>query len=147
MLGGPGTTVGARFENVAFAQTGTADAPNALVVVPAGAERWEFINCSFYMHTSNVGDEFVAAGTGVTHYTRFTGCEFINSNIGTLNASAVVGSVTVDDGVVVMANSTAVNVTQFGTDPAVHVAPVHGGTRALLDNPGLAVGTAALVAA
>lgn len=147
MVDGPGTTVGARFENVHFAQTGTANAPDSLVTIPPAAQRWEFVDCTFYMHTSNTADEYVTAGTGPTYYTRFTACEFINSNIGTLNASAVQGSTTVDDGVITMSYCTGINVTQFGSDPSAHIAPVHGGTRALLDNPGLAVGSNALVAA
>ena len=147
LLNGPGTTVGGRFDNVKFAQTGTADANTSLITIPAAAKRWEFNDCDFYHHASNVADAFVACGSGSTFYTNFTRCSFNNSNIGTISRSAVQGSVTVDDGVVNLAYCTGVNLTEFGTDPSVHVAPVASGTIPKLYNPGLAVGTLAIVAA
>lgn len=147
LLDGPGTTVGGRFDNVKFAQTGTADANTSLITIPAAAKRWEFNDCSLYHHCSNVADAFVACGTGPTFTTEFNRCNFVNSNIGTISRSAVQGSVTVDDGAVLLSYCTGQNVTDFGTDPSVHVAPVASGTIPKLYNPGIAKGTAAIVAA
>lgn len=146
LLGGPGTTIGGRFDNVKFSQTGTADVNTSLITIPPAAVRWEFNDCDFYEHTSNVSDAFITGGTGSTFYTNFNRCNFINSNIGTISRSVVQGSVTVDDGMINLNYCTAQNVTDMGTDPSVHVAPVGSGTIPKLYNPGLSVGTIAVVA-
>lgn len=147
MLSGLGTKHGARFDNVTFAQLGTEDSPATPINIPNGAQRWVFNDCDFLIHASATGDEFVNAGTGLTYYTAFNRCNFINSNAGTAPASVVIGSVTVDDGVVLMNECSGVNVTQMGTDPTVFVAPAASGTAAAITNPYLSTGTAAIAPA
>lgn len=135
---------GVTFNNVVFEAIG--DAPeNALVVLPHSGKRWEFDRCRFLMEAQATGDNFIEAGTGATDYALFSDSSFINVEDGTAPASAVVGSVTVNNPVLIQ-NCAAVNVTAMGTDPTVFVSPVSSGTAAEAYDPGISVGTALNVA-
>lgn len=93
-----------------------------------------------------VGDDFVVVGTGARRYWLSENNRFINVTAGTASASVYTGAVLADHPVLSF-NDAAVNATEIGTDTEVFVAPVASGTRALVYNPNLAIGTAALVAA
>ena len=112
----------------------------------AGPTRTEFHDCTFVIDDQATTDSLITWGTGVTQYTSFENCKFINVEAGTAPASAIEGPLLVDNPVVVW-NSVGLNVSQIGTDTECFVAPVSSGTRALLYNTNLALGTAALVAA
>lgn len=144
MIASPGTVHAAYFENieVTYLSAGTM----IPVALPHGGKRWEFRNSRFVLDAQATSDRFVSAGTGAVEYALFDNCQFINVEQGTLVASAVVGSTTADNAVL-LNNCSAVNVTQFGTDPAVFVAPAASGTLDTVYAPGLSVGTAAVSAA
>lgn len=134
----------ARFDNVKFHAPVEANA--ICVILPATSESWTFYDCEFVKDAQATGDQFVVTGTGVVNYHLFKNCAFINREDGTAIASAITGSVTVDNGVLVH-YCTSINVTQFGTDSRVFVAPTGSGTQAAVYNPGLATGTAAVAPA
>jgi hypothetical protein len=146
LVAGVAATHGARFDNVTIAQLGTADSPATPINLPHNGQRWKFNDCSVLLHISAAGDEFINAGTGVIHNVEFNRCNFINTNAGTTPASIVVGSVTVDDGVILMNDCSSVNCDDFGTDPTVFVSPVASGTLNSLYNPRISSGTAAVTA-
>lgn len=132
-----------RFDNVHF-QGGIESNINA-VILPASAVGWEFNDCVFVKDAQATGDQFIIAGTGAIDYVSFNRCTFINREDGTIIASVVTGSVTTDN-VIAMNYCTYYNVTEAGTDSRVFVAPAGSGTSSRVYDPGLAVGTAALVA-
>lgn len=109
----------------------------------AGPTRPEFRDCTFVMDAQATTDSFALLGTGVTGYTIFKNCDFINVEAGTAPASAVTGAVLVDNPVL-MRNCSYVNVTQAGTDTEVFKSPVSTGTQAALFDYGISIGTAAL---
>lgn len=109
----------------------------------AGPKRTEFNDCTFVIDAQATTDSFITLGTGVTEYTLFRNCDFINVEAGTLPASALTGAVLVDNPVLLRYN-TYVNVTQAGTDTEVFKAPVASGTSAAIRDYGITVGTAAL---
>ena len=133
-----------RFEDVLF----DADVASNIqgVLFPASAPRWEFHNCRFLKQAQAVGDQFAVSGTGAIGYHLFKDCTFLNRTNGTAIASAVTGSVTVATNGILMQNCSYLNVTEAGTDPGVFVVPAQSGTSARVVDPGLAIGSAALVA-
>ena len=82
-------------------------------------------------------------GTGVTEYTIFKNCDFINVEGGTLPASAIVGAA-LDDNPVLLRNCSYVEVTQAGTDTEVYKSPASSGTQAAVFDYGISIGTAAI---
>jgi hypothetical protein len=112
----------------------------------AGPTRATFRDVTFVIDAQATTDQFITLGTGVTEMTMFENCKFINVEAGTAPASAVEGALLVDNPVLAI-NTVGLHVTQVGTDTEFFVAPVSSGTRALLYNTNLALGTAALVAA
>jgi len=113
------------------------------VKVANNVARPSFNDCTFVIDAQAVGDQFLIAGTGASEYVLVENSKFINVELGTLVASVVTGSVTVDNPWL-LANNTYVNVTQAGTDPTVWKAPATSGTAASVRDLGIAVGTAAL---
>ena len=109
----------------------------------AGPARTEFSDCTFVMDAQVVGDSYVVLGTGVTEYTTFEDCRFINVEAGTANTSALTGAVLVDNPVM-MINCHYLNATQAGTDTEVFKTPVASGTSAAVVDYGIALGTAAV---
>lgn len=140
----------ARFDNCFFAVSGTgnveAAANSALVIGGDGNKRWAFNNCEFSLPAGSTTETFFATGTGAKEITRLNQCFFRNVN-GTAFAiaSAIRGSVTANNPVL-LSYCSAIGVTQMGTDPNVFKVPAMSGTRAVVFDPGLAVGTAMLVA-
>jgi len=116
------------------------------VKVANSVARPEFHDCTFVIDAQAVGDTFLIAGTGASEYVLVENSKFINVELGTLVASVVTGSVTVDNPWL-LTNNTYVNVTQAGTDPTVWKAPVASGTSTAVRDYGIAVGTAALIPA
>src|SRR3990167_252200 len=149
--GGGTTAHDARFDDCLFVQSGTgnieAAANSALVIGGDGNKRWNFNDCQFSMTAGSTTETMFKMGTGATVRTTLRRCEFRMVN-GTAFAqtSAIRGSITANNPVICIDNS-AVGFTQQGTDPNVWKIPALSGTRALIYDPGLAIGTAALVAA
>lgn len=117
-----------------------------LGVGTAGPKRTEFKDCKFVVDAQATTDKLAVMGTGVTEYTHFENCAFINVEAGTAPASALTGPVLVDNPVI-LRNCWGVNVTQLGTDTEAYKTPVSSGTQAALFDYGIAVGTAALAPA
>lgn len=144
-----GTQHGNRFDNCHLAITGTGcgEAHTAGVVALSKAGKYTvFEDCELSAPAGSADFAFVVSQAGAHEWTKFKNCDFINNDVSFSPASAVIGSVTVDNPII-MLNCTAVACAQLGTDPSVYVAPVGSGTRTALYNPNIAVGTAALVAA
>ena len=112
----------------------------------AGPTRTEFRDTTFMVDTQATTDKLVVLGTGVTEYTLFDRCRFINVEAGTAPASALTGALLVDNPVLLF-DCKAVNITQVGTDTEAYKSPVSSGTQAALFDYGIAVGTAALAPA
>ena len=114
----------------------------------AGPARTEFVDCTFVMDAQATTDGFVTLGTGVTEYTSFERCKFVNVEAGTAPASAVTGAILVDNPAVLI-DCTAVNVTAFGTDTELLVVPNDtkpGGTSVGAYNPRIGfIGTTGIV--
>lgn len=126
-------------------------APTAVVnfgAGTAGPTYTKFVNTTFVIDAQATTDKFAVMGTGVTKYTEFDSCKFINVEAGTAPASALTGAVLVDNPVT-MFNCYGVNLTAFGTDTELLVAPIQGGTAgAGMHNPGIGIiGTAPITAA
>lgn len=123
-------------------------APAAVVQMggTAGPTRAEFHDSTFVIDAQATTDDFVAMGTGVTEYTKFKNCEFINVEAGTLPASVFTGAVLVDNPVL-LRNCSYVNVTQAGTDTEVFKSPAYSGTAAAITDVGISIGTAAIAPA
>lgn len=123
-------------------------APEAVIKTSgtAGPTGMELRGNTFVIDAQAVGDDFVVLGTGATKYLMFENNKFINVEAGTAPASALTGAILVDNPVLSF-NDAVVNATQLGTDTEVFVAPAASGTRAAIYNPGIAIGTASLVAA
>ena len=130
--------------NFNWAPTGIVD----LGLGTAGPVRAEFNDCTFVLDAQATTDRFVIAGTAVSEYSLFQGCRFINVEAATAPASAFTGPILVDNPVLVL-DSYGLNVTAFGTDSELFVAPIQAGTAgAGLHNPGIAIiGTAPITAA
>lgn len=145
----PGTVHGALFERmwVGNVAAGLESAGNAgLVALGPGGKRWMFRDSTFVYNAGSVAtDAFITSGTGAKELTIFDSCRFISMGTG-LITSAVRGSATVGNPIM-MLNCSYVGVAQGGTDPTVFKSPVQGGTRAVVYDEGLSVGSAALVAA
>lgn len=144
----PGTVHAARFDNctIGNAADNLEGIGAGVVALGAGGKRWNFTNNRFLMFGGSTAHPFVATGTGAKEYTLFENNKFIH--LGTVTViSAFTGSVTVRNPVILKDNVFLGSVTNAGTDPNVWVAPVASGTRAVVYDPGLAVGTAMLVAA
>lgn len=140
-----GTVNGYRFDNTAF----VANATGAVnVSFGAGNQRPIFNDCRFVTAAQATADSIITTGTGATDYVLFKNCEFINLNSAQKNASAITGSVTTTNPVL-LEYCLGVNVTAFGTDPTVLAVPIQSGTAgAGLHNPGIAiVGSAGISAA
>lgn len=137
---------GLRFENNWLGNWQWAPAAVVNMGGTAGPTGDEWVNNTFVIDAQATTDDFVVVGTGVRRYSTFEGNRFINVEAGTAPASALTGAVLVDNPVLGFDN-VVVNATEFGTDTEVFVAPVASGTRALVANPNIAVGTAALVQA
>ena len=112
----------------------------------AGPTRAEFRDCTFVIDAQATSDRFVTLGTGVTEYTVFKNCDFINVEAGTLPASAIVGAVLVDNPVL-LRNNSYINVTAAGTDTEEFKSPAYSGTAAAITDVGIAIGTAAIIPA
>lgn len=111
----------------------------------AGPTRAEFRDTTFLINSQATTEKFVSVGTGVTQYTLFDQCRFINVETGgSAPASAIVGAVLADN-LVMLLDCKYVNVTQAGTDPLAFKAPVASGTSAAVRDYGIAVGSAALI--
>jgi len=135
---------GFRADNVFF---GNYEGNHAQISIGASTKRHDFNNCKFVMDAQATTDEFFLAGTGAGEYVEVRDSSFINVEAGTLPASAVSGSITVDQTAWLLMNNSYVNVSDAGTDPSVFVSPVSSGTHAEAYNPGIAIGTALAVAA
>lgn len=109
----------------------------------AGPTRAEFRDCTFVIDAQATTDSFITLGTGVTEYTIFKNCDFINVEAGTAPASALTGAILVDNPVL-LRDCSYVNITQAGTDTEHYKSPVASGTSAAIRDYGIAVGTAAL---
>ena len=139
-----------RFDNCAFAQTGTgnveAAANSGLVLSGAGNKRWTFNDCEFSMSAGSTTETLFTPGIN-SETTRLIRCFFRNVN-GTAFAitSAIRGSVTANHPVI-LKDCWGIGFTQMGTDPNVFKTPTASGTRALVYDSGLAIGSAMLVAA
>lgn len=120
-------------------------APEAVVKTAgtAGPTRMQFRDCTFVIDAQATTDDFIVLGTGVTEYTMFKNCDFINVEAGTAPASALTGALLVDNPVL-LRYCTYTNVTQAGTDTEAYKAPVASGTATSVRDYGIAVGTAAL---
>jgi hypothetical protein len=120
-------------------------APTPLISMAgtAGPTRIQFRDCTFVIDAQATTDSFITMGTGVTEYSMFKNCDFINVEAGTAPASALTGALLVDNPVL-MRYCTYVNVTQGGTDTEAYKAPVASGTSTAIRDYGIAVGTAAL---
>ena len=97
------------------------------------------------MHAIVTGNTHAAAkgGTITGVYVTFDNVDFINTNSGTLNASAVGG--TLPSGAVGLIKSCpAIYVTQTGTSTQLFVAPTSG-TATVVKNSFIGIGTAALI--
>ena len=121
-------------------------APAAVVDMGGGTEgpsRTEFHDCTFVIDAQATTDDFVVMGTGVSEYTIFKNCDFINVEAGTAPASAITGALLVDNPVLVL-NCNALTVTAMGTDTEAFVSPNELGSTAGFANPLIAkLGTAA----
>ena len=141
----------ARFDDCYFAVTGTGNVESAgnsaLVIGGDGNKRWVFNDSVFRLPAGSTTETIFTPGTGAKETTRFNRCHFGLIN-GTAFAvtSAIRGSVTANNPVLLNYCS-GIGFTQMGTDPNVYKTPALSGTRALVYDPGLAVGTAMLVAA
>ena len=144
----PGTVHGARFENcfIGNVADGLEGAGAGIVALGAGGKRWSFYNNRFALAAGSTANSFVVTGTGAKDYTLFENNKFIHLGTVTM-VSAFTGSVTVRNPVVAWNNVLLGSITNTGTDPNVWVAPASSGTRALVYDSGLAIGTAMLVAA
>lgn len=144
----PGTVHAARFDNCTIGNLADAleGAGAGAVALGAGGKRWNFVNNRFLYAGGSTAHSFVVTGTGAKEYTIFENNKFIHFGTVTM-VSAFTGSVTVRNPVVAWNNILLGSITNQGTDPNVWVAPALSGTRALTYDPGLAVGTAMLVAA
>lgn len=144
----PGTVHSARFDNVSFlVPNDTLEKAHAgLVALGNGGKRWRFNDCTFQVFAGSTADRFVTAGTGAKEFTLFRNTTFVQTGTVAM-ASAFVGSVTVGNPVLSFNHVVVGTVTQLGTDPTVYKAPVQSGTRAIVYDQGIAVGTALLVAA
>ena len=142
VLGGTVARVasGFRADNVWFGNT----AGGGAVVIGTNASRVHIKNSLFVVNARVVGDQFLVAGTGATNYVLVEESAMVNMNSGTLVASAVTGSATTLNPIL-LRNNTYVNVTQAGTDPTVFKSPVTSGTSTAVRDYGIAVGTAALI--
>lgn len=154
VLRGGGTLAhDARFDDCAFAVTGTGNVESAgnaaLVLGGDGNKRWEFNRCRFTLPAGSTTETFYTPGTGAKERTEFNQCHFGNVN-GTAFAitSAVRGSVTANNPVL-LAHCTGLALTAFGTDTSVFAIPNQSGTAgAGVHNSGIYfVGSAPVVAA
>ena len=112
----------------------------------SGPINTEFHNCQFVVNSGSTTDAIVTMGTGATKWTLFNQCDFVNLDQTNKPASALTGAVKADN-MVLLRYCTGVNVTDFGTDTEVMVAPAESGTIQKAYNPGLAIGSALVVAA
>ena len=112
----------------------------------AGPTRLRVLNTTMVIDAQAVGDDFVVVGTGVTEYQLYRNCDFINVEAGTATTSAFTGAVLVDNPVLLFDNK-YLNVTQAGTDTEAYKSPASSGTQAAVFDYGIAIGTAALIAA
>ena len=143
----PPSHISLRLLTLSVNGTGNVEASSSgMLQLGVAGKRPEFHNCVFSMPAGSTSDVFVAGASGATNWTLFKNCDFINQDVSFSVASAVTGSVTVDNPLM-MINCTAVACAQLGTDPSVYVAPVASGTQAALYNPMITAGTAALAAA
>lgn len=140
---------GARFDDCTFSVNGTGNveaSSTGVVSLGHSGKRQEFHNCTFSMPAGSTSDVFVAAGTGAKNWVLFKNCDFINQDVSYSVASAITGSITVDNPVAAL-NCTVVACAEIGTDASVYVAPVASGTAAAVYNPNITVGSSAIVAA
>ncbi len=127
-------TDGARFDNCTI---GNSIGPGVCVALNAIGKRHTFLRSTFLTNAAATGDSMVTCGTGLTEFTLFKECEFVNLNSAAKNASAVTGSITTTNPML-LSYCTAVNVTAMGTDPTVLAAPNQSGTNAAgIHNPGI----------
>lgn len=148
-----GTKHGARFDNCDFVVAGTGNlegAGNAGVInLGHGGKRQKFSDCKFVIQNAgSTTESFVTAGTGAKEYVLFERCDFLNLSATHAQTSAVRGSTTVGNPVI-MKYCTALNTTAFGTDPTVYASPNQAGTAgAGIHNPGILLrGSSGIVAA
>lgn len=138
-----GGIVGLRFDRCWLGNWSWAPAAIVNFGGTAGPTRAEFNDCTFVTDAQATGDDFAVMGTGVTGYTIFRNCDFINVEAGTLVASALTGAVLVDNPVL-LKNCSYINVTQAGTDTEVFKTPAFSGTQAAVADPGISIGTACI---
>ncbi len=119
---------------------GNTSGNQAAISVTGATTRHLFENCTFVMDAEAVGDEFFLSAAGAGQYSIVRDSAFINLELGTLVASAITGSVAVDNPWLFMNNS-YVNITDAGSDPTVFVSPSASGTIPKAYNPGHAIGT------
>lgn len=136
---------GYRFERVTFSSPSWFPAilVNLAVSGTAGPSEFEFNDCLFTGRVQATTNAFLNLGTGVTRYGVIKNTTWLNTNEGTLPASAVIGALLADNPVI-LANNSAIGVTQQGTDTQAYKTPASTGTQAAVFDYAIGVGTAAL---
>jgi len=115
------------------------------VKLPFNGEDITFREVRMIRHSITTGDQFVTSNGGTMSgmFATFERCQFINTNAGTKNASAVGGTFPVG-GVGLILESSGINVTETGTPTSFFVAPASG-TATVVRNNYLGLGTTALI--
>lgn len=130
----------ARFDDCKITQTGGGNVESAgnapLVLGGNGNKRWRFNNCESTMTPGSTTETFFTPGTGAKVSTMFTNCYFGCNGTSYAVTSAVRGSTTANNPVL-LRNCTSFSVTVFGTDPNVFASPTLNGTTAGIHNPGI----------
>lgn len=127
-----GTVNGYRFDNCSL----VANATGAIsVAFGNGNQRAQFHDCRLVTKAQATTDSMVTTGTGATDYVLFKNCEFINLNSAQKPASAVTGSITTTNPVI-LEYCSLMNCTAAGTDPTLLAVPIEPGTAgAGMHNP------------
>ena len=138
---------GLRVDDCAFAVNGTGNFKTnttGLISFGAGAKRTSVNNSVFSMAAGSADGAFINTAAGVNGITMVEDCTFINTDVTFSPASVAIGSVHVDNPVI-MKNCTTVSCDALGTDPTVLVAPGASGTANFAYDPGIATGTVLVV--
>lgn len=135
---------GLRLERVWLGDT--AWAPTAIISVSgtAGPTRLTIKDSTLVMHAQATSSSFAVLGTGDTDYVVIENTLFINKNSGTLPASAITGAAKANNPIA-LRRCGYINVSQAGTDTEAYKIPAYSGTQAAVFDPGIGIGTAALI--